>query len=276
MRKRKWIKVLFAAIFSIVLMVIFCLKQGKVAVNTVFEDDDCIVLLTDDMNFLFDTGADITLLYTDTIPKSAFFFCNTTVTDIYGNETRLKKYLLLGPVILDNWMSFQPVIILPKSYGIRGVDGILGTDIIKHSNWYIDFEKHKIHNQPFHPDRMADVILPYREKENRWFVDLHLDSVLLKDVLFDTGYTRSDFMLPESSEDKLSLEFLREDTCYNFRNIPYKTDLYIQRHCLVNGMSMNGVTISISGEDNVIGLPFFRRFSSIYIDTSKKTISCYK
>lgn len=275
MRKRKWIKVLFIAIFSVALIVILCFRKGNFAVNTVFEDDDCITLLTDNMKFVFDTGSDVTLLYTDTIPSSAFFFSNTTATDIYGNKIELKKYLLLGATILDNWMLFQTVIILPESCGIRGCDGILGTDIIKYSNWYIDFKNHEIHNQSFNSDRIADLILPYREKGNRWFVDLYLDSVLLKDVLLDTGYTRSDFILSKSSENNLRMEFLQEDTCYNFSNIPYKIDLYALRYCSVNDIRINGITVSLSGENSVIGLPFFKRFSSIYIDTSKKTIFCY-
>ena len=62
MRKRKWIKVLFIAIFSVALIVILCFRKGNFAVNTVFEDDDCIILLTDNMKFVFDTGSDVTFL----------------------------------------------------------------------------------------------------------------------------------------------------------------------------------------------------------------------
>lgn len=276
MRKRKWINVLFAVALSVVLIVIFCFRrEEKSIVNTTFEDDDCIILHTDDMNFVFDTGSDITLLYTDTIPKSAFFFYNTIATDIYGNKIKLRKYLLSGTSILDNWMLFQTVIILPKSCGFKGCDGILGTDIIKYSNWHINFENHKIHNKSSNPDQIADLIFPYQEKGNRWFIDLYLDSILLKDVLFDTGYTRSDFILSKSSENKFYMEFLRKDTCYNFSNIPYKINLYALKCSSINGVKIDGITVSPSEEDNVIGLPFFRRFSSIYIDTSKRLVFCY-
>lgn len=274
MKKRKWIKVLFAVALPVVLIVAFCFRKESI-VNTTFEDDDCIILHTDDMNFVFDTGSDITLLYTDTIPKSAFFFCHTIAADIYGNKIKLKKYLLPGSAILDHRLLFQTVIILPESSGFRGADGILGTDMIKHSNWHIDFENHKIHNKSSHPERIADLIIPYQEKGNRWFVDLYLDSVLLKDVLFDTGYTRSDFILSKSSENKFCMEFLRKDTCYNFSNIPYEIDLYALQCCSINGKRINGITVSSSGEGHVIGLPFFKRFSSIYIDTSKRLIFCY-
>ncbi|MDE6492244.1 MAG: hypothetical protein K2L37_03755, partial [Lactobacillus sp.] len=82
MRKREWIKVLFAAISLISLIVIFCFRKKYPTIDTTFNDDDCMVLSVNGMNFVFDTGADITLLYTDTIPNSTSFFYNAIATDI--------------------------------------------------------------------------------------------------------------------------------------------------------------------------------------------------
>lgn len=276
MKKGTWIKVLFAAILLISLVVVVCFGNRCPIIDTTFNDDDCIVLSVDGMNYVFDTGADITLLYTDTIPNSASFFYNAIATDIYGNEIKFKKYLLLYPGLLDDGRFFQTVMILPKSFGIKNVEGIWGTDIINHSNWNIDFKRHVINNQSCKSDQIPDMIFYYREKESRWVIDLHLDSILVEDVIIDTGYTRSDFILPKGYEDKLNIEFFRKDTCYNFKNTPFKIDLYAKRECLVNNVKVKETIISFSEGDHVIGLPFFKRFSSIYIDTRKKMIFCYK
>ncbi|MDE5711304.1 hypothetical protein [Bacteroides sp.] len=275
MRKREWIKVLFAAISLISLIVIFCFRKKYPTIDTTFNDDDCMVLSVNGMNFVFDTGADITLLYTDTIPNSTSFFYNAIATDIYGNEIKLKKYLLLYPGLLNDGRFFQTVMILPKSFGIKNIDGILGTDIINHSNWNIDFKRQTINNQFYKSEQIPDMIFNYRKKESRWVIDLQLDSILVEDVIIDTGYTRSDFILPKGYEDKLNIEFFRKDTCYNFKNTLFKIDLYTKRECLVNNTRVKEAIISFSEGEHVIGLPFFKRFSSIYIDTHEKMISCY-
>lgn len=277
MRKKKWTKATFTAILLTTgLIAVFCFRKEKTAViDTTFKDDDCLVLPANGMNFVFDTGADITLLYTDTIPHSALFFYHATVTDIYGNEIKQKKYLLPYPGLLNDERWLQAVLILPKSSGMKEVDGVWGTDIINHSNWNIDFKRKTIDNQSGRPDRTADMILAYREKESRWVIDLQLDSIVVKDVIIDTGYTRSDLILPKDYENRLDIEPFRKDICYNFQNTPFEIDLYVRRECLINHASVKETVISFSEGEHVIGLPFFKRFSSVYIDTREKMIFCY-
>ena len=274
---RKSIKLIPISLAMIVIagIAIACCKKSPPIVDTTFNDDDCLIFSANDRGIAFDTGSDITVLYADTIPGSAFFFCHVTATDIHGDDIRLKKYLWLNPYSSHKEVLFQPVIILPQSFAPQGVNVLWGTDIINLSNWHIDFDRHAIDNLSRLPDRSADIILHYRTIGNRWETDLQLDSLFLKNILIDTGYTRSDLILSKEHINLLEAKFLRMDTCYNFRNIPSEMTQYMRKECLVNGKEIDNMTIALSQDKSIIGLPFFKRFSSVYMDTDKQMIFCY-
>ena len=73
----------------------------------------------------------------------------------------------------------------------------------------------------------------------------------------------------------MEAKFLRKDTCYNFRNIPSEMAQYMRKECLVNGKEIDNMTIALSQDKSIIGLPFFKRFSSVYMNTDKQMIFCY-
>ncbi len=273
---KKLIKLTTISLATIIIagIAIICCRKSPLIIDTTFNDDDCLILSANGRGIAFDTGSDITILYADTIPGSAFFFCNVTATDIHGDDIRLKKYIRLNPSS-QLGIHIQPVILLPQSSAPKGVNEILGTDIINLSNWHIDFSQHLIDNQSSQLDNMADMILHYRLVGNRWKTNMQLDSLFLKDILIDTGYTRSDFMLSEKQIDLLEAKFLQKDTCYNFRNDLSEITVYGLNECCLNGEKMDNISIAQSQENSIIGLPFFKRFSSIYMDTNKRMIFCY-
>ena len=43
----------------------------------------------------------------------------------------------------------------------------------------------------------------------------------------------------------------------------------------MNGKEIDNMTIALSQDKGIIGLPFFKRFSSVYMDTDKRMIFCY-
>ena len=274
---RKSIKLIPISLAMIVIagIAIACCKKSPPIVDSTFNDDDCLIFSANDRGIAFDTGSDITVLYADTIPGSAFFFCHVTATDIHGDDIRLKKYLWLNPYSSHKEVLFQPVIILPQSFAPQGVNVLWGTDIINRSNWHIDFRQHLIDNQSSQLDSIADMIFHYKLVGNRWKTNIQLDSLFLKDILIDTGYTRSDFMLSKKQIDLLEAKFLWKDTCYNFRNDLSEITVYMLNECLVNGEKIDDISIAESQDNSIIGLPFFKRFSSVYMDTNKRMIFCY-
>lgn len=57
-----------------------------------FDKDGYVTFSENGVNLLFDTGANITLLYTDTVPESFYPFVRTDAKDIGGNDFSVEKY----------------------------------------------------------------------------------------------------------------------------------------------------------------------------------------
>lgn len=80
--------------------------------------------------------------------------------------------------------------------------GILGTDILNRANWFIDFKEKKIIADSTVPEHY-DFMLEYNVKDNLYYADLEIGNLSVKDILIDTGYSRSDFVLEEKLRQSL-------------------------------------------------------------------------
>ena len=97
----------------------------------------------------------------------------------------------------------------------------------------------------------------------------------MKEMLIDTGYTRSDFTLPQNELASMGLSIMGTDTCYNMINITQTLNRYGMNESHINGKLFKNITFTDLPSKRLIGLPFFKRFSAIYLNTKKKQIECW-
>lgn len=239
-------------------------------------NEDCLQIQLSNKHYVFDTGANVTVICSDTIPKNSIFSLSKNVTDIHGNKSHGKVYLLNHFKLGELETRFQTCMIKPKQYLFGDVSGILGTDIINRANWCIDFKEKKIMVGSIIP-KHYDFMLEYNVKNNLYYADMKIGNLSVKDILIDTGYSRSDFVLEDKFRQTLNgFEFSKTDTCFSFTNAKEVYEIYSKSKCLLNDIYIEDVTFSFSANRNILGLDFFQRFSSVYIDSDNCRIYCCK
>lgn len=239
-------------------------------------NEDCLQIQLSNKHYVFDTGANVTVICSDTIPGNSVFSISKDVTDIHGNKSRGKVYLLNHFKLGELETRFQTCIIKPEQYLFGNVSGILGTDVISRADWCIDFKEKKIMAGSTIPEH-CDFMLEYNVKNNLYYADMKIGNLSVKDIMIDTGYSRSDFVLEEKLRQSLKgLEFTKTDTCFSFTNAKEEYKIYSKSECLLNDMYIENVTFSFSTNRNILGLDFFKRFSSVYIDSDNSKMYCCK
>lgn len=106
-----------------------------------FDKDGYVTFSGNGMNFLFDTGANITLLYADTVPESFHPFMQADAKDIAGNGFSVKKYFSFYTCLGNIEGNLWTVVLLPRRFQWQHIHGVIGTDMIDRCNWLLDFEK---------------------------------------------------------------------------------------------------------------------------------------
>ena len=242
-----------------------------------FDKDGYVTFSENGVNLLFDTGANITLLYTDTVPESFYPFVRTDAKDIGDNDFSVEKYFSfyarLGNIEGNLWTT----ILLPQRFQWQHIHGIIGTDMIDRCNWLIDFTKGEISNvHPFVPGT-PDMVLRYKKERGLYYVEeMELNGVKCSHVLIDTGYDRSDFLLPKQDIEQMSDAcFLKKDTCYGFADTGNEISIYEVAQGEVNQMQFKNVTLATLASRRTMGISFFKRFSQVVLDTRKQEIRCY-
>lgn len=120
-------------------------------------------------------------------------------------------------------------------------------------------------------------MLEYNVKNNLYYADMKIGNLSVKDIMIDTGYSRSDFVLEDKFRQRLNgFEFSKTDTCFSFTNAKEVYEIYSKSKCLLNDIYIEDVTFSFSAGRNILGLDFFQRFSSVYIDSDNCRIYCCK
>ena len=208
-----------------------------------FDKDGYVTFSGNGVNLLFDTGANITLLYTDTVPESFYPFVRTDAKDIGGNDFSVEKYFSfyarLGNIEGNLWTT----ILLPQRFQWQHIHGIIGTDMIDRCNWLIDFTKGEISN--VHP-----------------FVPGTPDMVL--------------FLLPKQDIEQMpGTYFLGKDTCYGFADAGSVIMVYEVAQGKVNKKPFESVTLATWASRRAIGISFFKRFSQVVLDTRRQKVQCY-
>ena len=131
--------------------------------------------------------------------------------------------------------------------------------MIDRCNWLLDFEKGTISNvQPFVPG-IPDMVLHYKKEQGLYYVEgMEINGVKCSHILIDTGYDRSDFLLPKQDIEQMSDAcFLKKDTCYGFMD------------------AGSVITVYTLASRRTMGISFFKRFSQVVLDTRKQEIKCY-
>lgn len=197
-------------------------------------NEDCLQIQLSNKHYVFDTGANVTVICSDTIPGNSVFSISKDVTDIHGNKSRGKVYLLNHFKLGELETRFQTCIIKPEQYLFGNVSGILGTDVISRADWCIDFKEKKIMAGSTIPEH-CDFMLEYNVKNNLYYADMKIGNLSVKDIMIDTGYSRSDFVLEDKFRQRLNgFEFSKTDTCFSFTNAKEVYEIYSKSKCLLN------------------------------------------
>ncbi|MDM8154668.1 hypothetical protein QUW14_10165 [Bacteroides gallinaceum] len=266
-------------IISIVAIGLFLIRI-KPKINSfvsAFDKDGYVTFSGNGMNFLFDTGANITLLYADTVPESFYPFMQADAKDIAGNDFSVKKYFsfytCLGNIEGNLWTA----ILLPRRFQWQHIHGVIGTDMIDRCNWLLDFEEGTISNVHPFVSGTPDMVLRYKKERGLYYVEeMELNGVKCSHVLIDTGYDRSDFLLPKQDIEQMSDAcFLKKDTCYGFMDAGSVITVYEVAQGKVNQKLFKNVTLATLASRRTIGISFFKRFSQVVLDTRKQEIRCY-
>ena len=174
-----------------------------------FDKDGYVTFSGNGMNFLFDTGANITLLYADTVPESFYPFMQADAKDIAGNDFSVKKYFSFYTCLGNIEGNLWTVILLPRRFQWQHIHGVIGTDMIDRCNWLLDFEEGTISNVHPFVSGTPDMVLRYKKERGLYYVEeMELNGVKCSHVLIDTGYDRSDFLLPKQDIEQMS------DACF--------------------------------------------------------------
>lgn len=242
-----------------------------------FDKEGYVTFSGNGMNFLFDTGANITLLYADTVPESFHPFMQAYAKDIAGNDFSVKKYFSFYTCLGNIEGNLWTVILLPRRFQWQHIHGVIGTDMIDRCNWLLDFEEGTISNVHPFVSGIPDMVLHYKKEQGLYYVEgMELNGVKCSHVLIDTGYDRSDFLLPKQDIEQMSDAcFLKKDTCYGFMDAGSVITVYEVAQGKVNQKLFKNVTLATLASRRTIGISFFKRFSQVVLDTRKQEIRCY-
>ncbi|OUN82315.1 hypothetical protein [Bacteroides sp. An51A] len=242
-----------------------------------FDKDGYVTFSGNGMNFLFDTGANITLLYADTVPESFHPFMQADAKDIAGNDFSVKKYFSFYTCLGNIEGNLWTVVLLPRRFQWQHIHGVIGTDMIDRCNWLLDFEEGTISNVHPFVSGTPDMVLRYKKERGLYYVEeMELNGVKCSHILIDTGYDRSDFLLSKQDIEQMSDAcFLKKDTCYGFADTGNEISIYEVAQGEVNKMQFKNVTLATLASQSTMGLSFFKRFSQVVLDTRQQEIKCY-
>lgn len=241
-----------------------------------FDKDGYVTFSGNGINFLFDTGANITLLYADTVPESFYPFMQADAKDIAGNDFSVKKYFSFYTCLGNIEGNLWTVVLLPRRFQWQHIHGVIGTDMIDRCNWLFDFEEGTISNVHPFVSGTPDMVLRYKKERGLYYVEeMELNGVKCSHVLIDTGYDRSDFLLPKQDIEQMSDAcFLKKDTCYGFMDAGSVITVYEVAQGKVNQKLFKNVTLATLASRRTIGISFFKRFSQVVLDTRQQEIRC--
>lgn len=229
-------------------------------------------------NFIFDTGADYSLIQRDSLVGKKGKFAGASKRKMeLGNE--IIASLKIGDINFKNTIALNGDMEGIKSK-IPNFGGLIGQPVIKKANWLIDYPNKtlNISNKNFTATGFEAV--PILKNQSAPYTYITINGVKHK-VIIDFG-SSSEFNLPEDS--KLAKELMRD---YNFTSNERerytlggmqttKEQVGIIPVIKLGNLEFKNVstTINVSSQPR-IGIAFFKD-CEIYIDNSNKTYKIKK
>ena len=149
--------------------------------------------------------------------------------------------------------------------------------MIDRCNWLLDFEEGRLSNvRPLIP-KIPDLVLHYKKEHGLYYVEeMEINGIKCSHILIDTGYDRSDFLLPKQDIEQIpGTYFWGKDTCYGFADAGSVITVYEVAQGEVNKRPFESVTLATWASRRAIGISFFKRFSQVVLDTRRQEIKCY-
>lgn len=248
------------------------MRQRIGTIENSFGKEEYVSLSNGRIEFLFDTGANMTVLYADTVPESFFLLKKQLVGDIFGNDTEAKILLSLNP----KFMFLRRICLLPKKNQSTKYTGIIGTDFIDNCNWLIDFKNGKIYNHSLPQRKTGDMSIHYEKDKGLYYANFVINGIKCARLLIDTGYDRSDFMLGKSELEQMHNIYLsKKDSLWGVFGMMSPIQVFQESYSKINGKNFMNVTYTESESRKIVGIVFLKRFSFILLNTKEQVIECF-
>ncbi len=241
--------------------------------QTEFKTIKSVIVLPFDINgvsknFLFDTGADYSIIQRDSIIGKAGNYGGASNRNMkLGNE--IISSIKIGSIDFINTVALNGDMIGLKEQ-IPNFGGIIGQSIIKKANWLIDYPNKSINISDKNLSDTSFETIRIKREEGAPYTYISINGVDYK-VIIDFG-SSSEFNLPEDS--KLAKQLLKQYSfSYNERDRytlgglqKIKEKVGIVPLITLGNMDFKNVntTINVSSQPR-IGIGFFRHYK-IYID----------
>ncbi len=263
-------------------------KQGNVLPNnfkyeTKFETAKGIIVLPFQLNgveknFLFDTGADLTLIQRNTTKGKTSSFSGASNRKVkLGNETI--PSMKIGTVDFKNTFALNGDFSGLKEQ-VPNFGGLIGQSIINKANWLIDYPNKTIEISNHNLIDSSYQNIKIKREGGAPYTYITIDGIHQK-VVIDFG-SSSDFNLPK--ESKLAQQLLKTYTFKDHKRERYTLGglQYINEKVgvipeikLGNTIFKNVKTTINTSSQPRIGIDFFKR-CKVYIDNSNNSYSIKK
>jgi hypothetical protein len=265
-----------------------CRSIPKTSYGTLhFDKEDRLPFLNGTL--LWDTGAEISIIekeYIDRIPHRRNPFGFILVVDILGTMQLLRQYSTteFNPVdgLSINNFRFVGLRNPPNDLSDYAI-GLMGMDVIRHTNWLIDFNTGTVEvfpqSQVFETEKEPQMILSYRRSRHPK-VTLNIAGVEIKNVLIDSG--ADGINLRWSDIKRINRECPPViDTLF----VHESGGLFSSRYKPIKGFAYNNMTINsvyfddiriLESDQRFIGFSFFKHFNKVFLDTRRRKFYFYE
>ncbi|WP_298262977.1 aspartyl protease family protein [uncultured Lutibacter sp.] len=240
-------------------------------------------------NFLFDTGAPFSI--SEEIQKKNNFkvVSKSNIVDSDYNRKKVKwvqvDSINIGNVLFQNQTAFIGDFNANPIMKCLGIDGIIGSNLIRQCNWTIDQEKYSLSlSRKMETDTLKEsIVLPFKtDYQYNIFIDVNLGQTNIKNILVDYGsngaFALSDEIFNVLKEKNIISEtFMEKGTSQSGiigkpvklnREITYSDSLRINNLNIKNVMIQTGKTVSLGND-------FLSRFK-VSIDWNNKKLYLVK
>ncbi|MFD0762308.1 aspartyl protease family protein [Lutibacter aestuarii] len=240
-------------------------------------------------NFLFDTGAPFSI--SEEIQKKNNFkvVSKSNIVDSDYNRKKVKwvqvDSINIGNVLFQNQTAFIGDFNANPIMKCLGIDGIIGSNLIRQCNWTIDQEKYSLSlSKKIETDTLKEsIVLPFKtDYQYNIFIDVNLGQTNIKNILVDYGSNGSFALSDEifnvlKEKNIISETFMEKGTSQSGiigkpvklnREITYSDSLRINNLNIKNVMIRTGKTVSLGND-------FLSRFK-VSIDWNNKKLYLVK